>query len=125
MDPDRFARECRIYLLKLIVILLLLLFFLFESKARAEPPPHPRLAYKWEVLPQGQVVLYFLEDGYKSRYVYPLVRNAEPAVECTPKYEKDKFTLFTWDTSHPYKYQVSMEPSHRWDVAKKQYIEVE
>jgi hypothetical protein len=105
--------------------MLLLTALLFLPPTLQAEPPHPRLHYKWEVLPQGQVVLYFLENGAYSRYVYPLSKAAKPALECSPKYEKNTFRLVTFDSRMPYVYVMRLKPSMRWDVKQKIYVNLE
>ena len=96
----------------------------YASKVESAPP-HPSKHYKWQSLSNGSVVLYFLENGYYSRYVYLQKQNVEPAVNCNHSYDQDQFRLITFDTTFPYWYTLYMEPIQRWDVSTKQYIKLE
>lgn len=100
---------------------MLVLFFAFCPLVKAEPP-HPRLAYKWDVMPSGRVILYFLENGQHMKYLYPLVHEAEPATPCMPKYDKTTFRLVTFDTTMPYYYTISMTPTAKWSPTKKEFV---
>lgn len=88
-------------------------------------PPHPRLAYKWEVLPTSEVVLYYLVNGQHLRYAYKMVHEVEPAVGCTHKYGPKNFRLITFDTTMPYFYTMDYVPTMKWDALTKKYVRIE
>jgi hypothetical protein len=104
-----------------IIVVLLLAWVATIIPVKAEPP-HPRLAYKWDSMPSGRVILYFIQDGQDVRYLYPLVHEAEPAVPCMPQYNKTTFRLVTWSTTMPYYYTISMTPTARWNPTKKAFV---
>lgn len=88
-------------------------------------PPHPSKHYRWEAYPNGNVILYFLENGQHFKYIYKMVHEVEPATECTHSYGKDTFSLITFDTTHPYWYTLSMKPIMRWDVNSNRFVKLE
>ena len=104
---------------------LIIFLCVLVNPAQADPP-HPKTHYKWEVWPNGNVILFFLRNGAYERYVYKMVHEVEPAVACSHKFDqaKNEMKLITFDTSMPYWYTLSMEPILRWDVKQKKYIEM-
>lgn len=104
----------RILELTAIALIVFAIFMIFSVKADAQPP-HPSKHYKWEALPGQMVILYYLEQGAYSRYVYPMKSNVRPATKCSHRYENDSFTLITFDSTMPYWYNVDYKPIMKWD----------
>lgn len=106
-----------------VIVGLLYLGLMFSG--RLEALPHPKDHYRWEALPTGEIVMYFMKDGYKSRYVYRMVAGAIPAVACQHRYEEETFKLITFSSSVPYWYEVYYKPTRRWDSRTERYIKLE
>jgi len=104
-------------------IAFLIFFIVWPVKVKADPP-HPSKHYRWEAFSSGLVVLYFLEDGFYSRYVYQMVHAVEPATECVSVYGDRVFKLITRDTSYPYWYTLGADPVRQWDVKQKKYVKL-
>ena len=105
-------------------IALVILGFMFCPIAKAEPP-HPSKHYKWSVMSNGQVILYFLVDGSFQRYAYDMIHEVEPAYPCAPKYDDKTFRLVTFDSTMPYFYTMHIEPVMRWNNIENKYVRME
>ena len=99
-----------------------LLFCPYYAKA---DPPHPRLHEKWVAMPNQTVILTFRRNGSIERWVYKMVHEAEPARDCSHQYDKDSFTLITYDETHPYRYKMEYKPIMRWDRFTKEFVVIE
>ena len=102
-----------------------LITLIFSSWLVEAQPPHPRTHYKWEAWPNGTVVLYYLNEGQYTRYVYQMTQKIMPATDCTHSYDQDTFRLITFDSSHPYFYTLRMAPTMIWEPNSKKYIKIE
>lgn len=114
---------------KLILIIFALVALEFYSCAltpllASAEPPHPSKHYRWETYPNGNVILYFLENGQHVKYVYKMVHEVELATGCTHSYGDKDFQLITFDSSYPYWYTMSIKPIMRWDVNTKRFIKL-
>jgi len=115
---------------KLILIIFALVILGFSSCAltpllASAEPPHPSKHYRWKTYPNGNVILYFLENGQHIKYVYKMVHEVEPATGCTHSYDDKEFRLITFDTIHPHWYTMSVKPIMRWDVKRKEFVRLE
>ena len=72
-------------------------------------------------MPSGEVILYYMENGSKSRYVYAMKHEVVPARECVHRYDREKFSLISFDTTHPYWYSMQYEPVRKWNPKTKRY----
>ena len=106
-----------------LAIWLLLGFWWFCPIAQADPP-HPSKHYQWTANSNGTVTLYFLTNGYYSRYMYQMAHEVEPASNCNHIYGDKIFRLITFDTTHPYWHTVKMKPIMRWDVNRKEFVKL-
>lgn len=123
-------KEVKFWLLSILIIITMMLIciilpMIFIPDFAKAGPPDPSKHYRWEVFPNGMVVLYFMENGYKSRYVYQMVHAVEPASQCVPVYGDKVFKLITWDTTYPYWYTIGTAPLSRWDVKQKKYVKLQ
>jgi len=112
--------------LRIIFILVILgLSLCAVTPPLAHPdPPHPSNHYGWETFPNGNVVLYFHENGQPDKYIYKIIRGVEPAADCTHSYGDKEFRLITSNMIYPYWYTMSIEPIMRWDVSVKRFMKL-
>ena len=100
----------------------LLSFSFFCPLAQADPP-EPKTHYKFEAWPNGTIVLYFQEDGYRQKFMYQQLIPTQPATNCANKYFPSHMELIT--LTQPYWYIADLTPFMKWEPIEKEWVKIE